>query len=76
MAESRVKITLGSEANLTGFEKVKGALARMASKVKSFASTVGSNLMNIKAGFDMLRGAVHSLFGVFKKAFDAETMTM
>ena len=76
MADSRIRIHIGSEADLGGFGKLKSALASAASKVKAFAAKVGSNLMNIKAGFDMLRGAVQGLGGLLKKALDAETMTV
>lgn len=76
MAESRVKINIGSNADVSGFAKVKNALASVASKVKGFAAKIGSNLMNIKAGFDMLAGAARSIGGLLKKALDAETMTI
>ena len=76
MAESRVKINIGSNADVSGFAKVKNALASVASKVKGFAAKIGSNLMNIKAGFDMLAGAARSIGGLLQKALDAETMTV
>lgn len=76
MAESRVKINIGSNADVSGFAKVKNALASVASKVKGFAAKIGSNLMNIKAGIDMLAGAARSIGGLLKKALDAETMTI
>lgn len=76
MAESKVKIRIGSEADLGAFGKLKNALASAASKVKSWAKGIGSNLMNIKAGFDMLKGALSSIGGLFRKALDAESMTV
>lgn len=63
MAESKIKISIGSKADLSGFAKVKSALSNVASKVKGFAVKIGSNLMNIKAGFDMLVGAVRTVGG-------------
>ena len=47
--------------------------------IKSFASSVGSNLANIKAGFDMVKGAVSSVASfvapALKEAFKFETDT-
>ena len=71
MAESRVKINIGSSADVSGFAKVKNAISNVASKVKSFAAKIGTNLMNIKAGFDMLANAARSMWDVMKKAIDA-----
>lgn len=61
---------------MSGFDKLKNALATAGSKVKTWAKGIGSNLMNIKAGFDMLKGAISSIGSIFKKAFDFETMTI
>lgn len=61
---------------MSGFDKLKNALATAGSKVKTWAKGIGSNLMNIKAGFDMLKGAISSIGGLFKKALDAESMTV
>lgn len=76
MAESKVRIRIGSEADVSGFGKLKNALASAASKVKAWAKGIGTNLMNIKAGFDMLKGAISSVGNLLKKALDAETMTI
>lgn len=51
---------------------ISSALAR----IKSFASSVGSNLMNIQAGFGMLQGAVSKAMSFMRKAFAFETMTV
>lgn len=51
---------------------IRGALER----VKGFVSGVFSNLMNIKAGLDMVRGAAMSFLSQLKKAFAFETMTV
>ena len=51
---------------------VRSALDR----VKSFAASVGRNLMNIKAGIEMLGSAARQFWSVFKKAFAFETMTV
>ena len=51
---------------------VRSALDR----VKSFAASVGRNLMNIKAGIEMLGSAARTFWTVFKKAFAFETMTV
>ena len=51
---------------------IKSALSRL----KSFASSVGSNLMNIKAGFEMLGSAANKAMDFMRKAFAFETMTV
>lgn len=51
---------------------IKSALAR----VKDFASKIGSNLMNIQAGFSMLGTAAHKAMEFMRKAFAFETMTV
>ena len=51
---------------------IKSALFRL----KSFAASVGSNLMNIKAGFEMLGSAANKAMTFMRKAFAFETMTV
>lgn len=51
---------------------IKSALSRL----KSFAASVGSNLMNIKAGFEMLGSAANKAMTFMRKAFAFETMTV
>lgn len=54
-------------------------IASLKERIASFAKGVGTNLMNIKAGFDMAIGAVRKFAGVFAKAigeaFKFEKMT-
>ena len=50
--------------------KLKNSIKTMGSGIGSALKTVGSNLMNIKAGFDMLVGAVSKVGQVIKDAFD------
>ncbi len=45
-------------------------------KVKSFGTSVGKNLMNIKAGLDMLGAAARNAVAFMRKAFAFETMTV
>lgn len=52
------------------------AVSSALSKLKGLASGIGRNLMNIKAGFDMLAGAVRFAMDKMQKAFAFETMTM
>lgn len=75
MAEHHIRMTIGSKAQLTGFDKVKGAIRVMGQSIKKAATTIGTNLMNIKAGFDMLRSAASSLMGGLKKSFEFESLT-
>jgi len=75
MAEHHIKLNIGSKAELTAFDKVKAAVKSLGSSVKDVFKGIGSNLMNIKAGFDMLVGACQKVYSGFKKAFDFQTMT-
>ena len=50
--------------------KLKNSIKTMGSGIGSALKTVGSNLMNIKAGFDMLIGVVSKVGQVIKNAFD------
>ena len=52
------------------------AVSSAMSKVKNLAIGIGTNLMNIKAGFEMLGGAVRSALSVLEKSFKFETMTI
>lgn len=44
-------------------------------KLKNFAKVVGTNLQNIRAGFEMLKGAASTFIGAMGKAFEFEKMT-
>lgn len=74
MAEQHIKLNIGSNANLTGFEKIKGAISSISSRVTNFTKKVGSNLMNIKAGLDMLKSAFSGIKGILQKSMDAESL--
>ena len=60
-------------------DKTGSAIKSALSSIKSFASSVGSQLANIKAGFDMAAGVVRQFSGVFvsaiKEAFKFEKAT-
>lgn len=67
----------GSRQLQNGINQAGGAIARLKNSIKTMGSgigsalkTVGSNLMNIKAGFDMLVGVVSKVGQVIKSAFD------
>lgn len=57
-------------------DKTAGAITSATSRIKSMAASVGTNLMNIKAGLDMAMGAVRTFASVFtaaiKEAFKFE----
>lgn len=69
MGNKVIEYVIGAK-DATG-KAISSALAR----IKSFASGVGSNLMNIKAGLDMLQGAVSKAMSFMSKAFSFETQT-
>lgn len=50
---------------------IKSALNR----IKTFASSVGTNLQNIRAGFAMLGTAAHNAVAFLQRAFAFERMT-
>ena len=50
----------GVEYEIGAKDATGSAVSSATSKIKSFASAVGGNLMNIKAGFDMLASAAKS----------------
>lgn len=67
----------GSRQLQDGINQAGGAISRLKNSIKTMGSgigsalkTVGSNLMNIKAGFDMLVGAVSKVGQTIKSAFD------
>lgn len=71
----------GASKKHTDFAKKSSvALGNASESHKSFAASVGSNLMNIKAGFDMAFGAIKTIAGVvgsaIKEAFKFETATI
>ena len=51
---------------------IKSALSR----IRSFASTVGTNLQNIRAAWGMLQTAVRNATAFMQKAFAFEKMTV
>lgn len=75
MAEHHIKLNIGSKAELSAFQKVKGAIANVKQSIVGFAKGIGTNLMNIKAGFDMLKGAITSIGGALQKAFQFDKLT-
>lgn len=67
----------GSRQLQNGINQAGGAINKLKNSIKTMGSgiglalkTVGSNLMNIKAGFDMLVGAVSKVGQAIKSAFD------
>ena len=67
----------GSRQLQNGINQAGGAIARLKNSIKTMGSgigsalkIVGSNLMNIKAGFDMLIGVVSKVGQAIKSAFD------
>ena len=70
MAKSSIDIVISTILKKTGIDAAWSALS-------NFAKKVGSNLANIKSGFDMLSGAVRSIVSQIQKAikaaFDFET---
>lgn len=67
----------GSRQLQNGINQAGGAISRLKNSIKTMGSgigsalkTVGSNLMNIKAGFDMLMGVVSKVGQSIKSAFD------
>ena len=53
-----------------------GAIRSALARLRTFASGVGSNLMNIRAGFGMLRTAISSAMEFMRKTFAFEKMTV
>ena len=67
----------GSRQLQNGINQAGGAIARLKNSIKTMGSgigsalkIVGSNLMNIKAGFDMMIGVVSKVGQAIKSAFD------
>ncbi len=56
-------------------DNLSAGLSKAASGVKSFAKGIFSNLMNIKAGFEMVRGAATKLYSVLETSLKFETQT-
>lgn len=54
----------------SAISRLKNSIKTMGSGIGSALKTVGSNLMNIKAGFDMLMGVVSKVGQSIKSAFD------
>ena len=71
MAANKVVEYIIAARDKTG-AAVKSALGR----ISGLAKSVGSNLMNIKAGFDMLKAGVSKAMEFVSKAFAFETMTV
>lgn len=57
-------------------DKTQGALKSARAGVASFAKAVASNLMNIKAGFDMLAAGAQKALSLMQKSFAYEKMTV
>ena len=64
MAKSSIDIVISTILKKTGIDAAWSALS-------NFAKKVGSNLANIKSGFDMLSGAVRSIVSPIQKAINA-----
>ena len=77
MAKSSIDIVISTILKKTGIDAARAALSNLATKTKDFAKSVGSNLTNIKSGFEMISGAAHSIVSpiknAIKAAFDFET---
>lgn len=71
MSGGRVNISLGTKYDGTGVRQMKKGLASVGSSVK----TLGRNLVNVQAGFQMLTGAAGKVGAFFSKAFRFETQT-
>lgn len=54
----------------------RGVLGNVAGRIKNFAFSVGRNLMNIKAGFEMLKKAAQALAKPLMVAFRREAITV
>ena len=52
------------------------AISSALNRIKSFAASVGRNLANIQAGFQMLGRAAQSAYSVLQRAFRFETLTV
>ena len=66
-----MKVEVWTNKDATG-NAIKSALNRL----KSFASSVGSNLQNIRAGWGMMQSAVRNAMVFMEKAFAFEKMTV
>lgn len=85
MADSKLKISIGTSYNGQGIAKLgsgaqkaqrsvgllRGSLASMGKTLK----TVGGNLMNVQAGFQMLVGLARGAVGFMQKSFQFENLT-
>lgn len=60
----------GIDSAHSAVTRLKDSIKNMGSSIGSSLKTVGSNLMNIKAGFDMLIGVAKKVGEVIKNAFD------
>jgi len=76
MADKSIKITIATALNAAGFTAAKRAISNLVSGTKDFAKKIGGNLMNIKAGFDMIAGAASKLMQVMSKGMEFERMTV
>lgn len=90
MADKKISIHLnstydgkGMKSLNRGIQQTQGAVGKlrqylggMGSSLVSAARSVGGNLMNIKAGFDMLKGAVQNVLRFMRDSFDFTSATM
>ena len=69
MAKSSIDIVISTILKKTGIDAAWSAMS-------NFAKKVGSNLANIKSGFDMFASAATKAMQLVSKAFKFETMTV
>ena len=60
---------------IRAYDKTKEGITSALSSVKKFALGVGTNLMNIKAGFEMAGAVVRKFYGILEESFKFEKMT-
>lgn len=76
MANKHIDITIGSKLIKTGFDAAVSHLKSFTSRVGSFAKGIGSNLMNIKAGFDLAAAGVAKFTSLLAKGMEFERLTV
>lgn len=85
MADNNLRIKIGTSYNGEGITKLNqgassasrsvGILRSSLDSMGKGLKTLGGNLMNVKAGFDMLVGIARSAIGFMQKSFQFETLT-
>ena len=76
MAKSSIDIVISTILKKTGIDAARAALSNLATKTKDFAKAAGSNLTNIKSGFEMFASAATKALQLVSKAFKFETMAV